>query len=153
MTELTCYAAMFKRTILKDVKLSDGTDLLAGTLIDVPAGAMTRDKAIVPGGNPNEFDGFRYYRLRQEASREDAAKHLFATVSIDGGMHFGYGRRACPGRFFTTNLIKLVLAHLLLEYDFKMPEEGLRRYENLRSEATNFVDPSKNLLFRKIALE
>ena len=144
---------MFKRIILKPITLSDGTYLPADFVVEMPSAALARDPSIVPGdANPNIFDGFRFSRLRATADREDAAKYLFAAISIDGGMHFGFGRRACPGRFFTTNLMKLVLAHLITEYDIKMTDEEngeLKRYENLHVEATNFVDGSKNLLFRK----
>ena len=146
---------MFKRQILKPITLSDGTYLPSGTYIEIPAAAVARDRNVVAGdADPNEFDGFRFEKLRREVSKEDAAKYLFATVSVDGGMHFGYGKRACPGRFFTTNLMKLVLSHIILGSDVKMPEDDgsgreLTRYKNLASEATNFVDPRRELLMRK----
>jgi cytochrome P450 len=146
---------MFKRQILKPVTLSDGTFLPVGTFIEIPAAAVARDPDVVPGEiSPDVFDGFRYERLRRGVGKEDAAKYLFATIGIDGGMHFGFGRRACPGRFFTTNLMKLILAHIISEYDLKMVEDDesrdvkLVRYENLHVEATNFVDPGRRLLMR-----
>lgn len=146
---------MFKRQVLKPITLSDGTHLPKGTFIEIPAAAVARDRFIVAGDvDPNTFDGFRFEKLRHGIAREDAAKYLFATVTVDGGMHFGFGRRACPGRFFTTNLMKLVLSHMIIEYDLKMPEDTgngspLVRYENLHVEATNFVDPERTLLMRR----
>lgn len=39
-------------------------------------------------------------------------KHQFATASPDS-IHFGYGLHACPGRFFSSNEIKIVMIELL----------------------------------------
>ena len=51
------------------------------------------------------------------ASRE-SHKHDFA--GVDGtNMNFGAGRYACPGRFFASMELKLLLAHLLLKLDFQ----------------------------------
>lgn len=33
---------------------------------------------------------------------------------------FGMGRHMCPGRFFADTELKLCLAHMLLEYDFRL---------------------------------
>lgn len=38
-------------------------------------------------------------------------------------MGFGYGKHACPGRFFAAAEIKTALCHMLLKYDLK-PREG-----------------------------
>lgn len=47
-------------------------------------------------------------------------KHQF--VSLDGfNMNFGAGRYACPGRFFASMELKLLLAKLLLQFDFEFP--------------------------------
>jgi ent-kaurene oxidase len=74
--------------------------------------------------NPNSFDGLRYYQLRRTASRE-SHKHDFA--SADGAnMSFGAGRYACPGRFFASMELKLLLAQLLLQFDFCFPPGAAR---------------------------
>lgn len=35
---------------------------------------------------------------------------------------FGYGRQACPGRFFAAHEVKLVICHLLLKYDWRLAD-------------------------------
>lgn len=35
---------------------------------------------------------------------------------------FGYGHHACPGRFFAAHEVKMVMCHLLLKYDWKVPD-------------------------------
>ncbi|KAL2286223.1 hypothetical protein FJTKL_07028 [Diaporthe vaccinii] len=37
-------------------------------------------------------------------------------------MGFGHGAHACPGRFFAANEVKIALAHLLMKYDWRLPE-------------------------------
>ena len=64
-------------------------------------------------------------------------------------MGFGYGRHACPGRFFAAAEIKLLLARILLDYEVKMPEEQTRRYANLAVANYCVADMKKELLFRR----
>lgn len=64
-------------------------------------------------------------------------------------MGFGYGRHACPGRFFAAAEIKLLLARILLDYDVKMPEEQTGRYANLAVANYCVADMKKELLFRR----
>jgi cytochrome P450 len=66
-------------------------------------------------------------------------------------MGFGYGRHACPGRFFAATEIKLIVARILLDYDFKLPEGQTKRYPNIAI-ANNYVpDMKKELVFRRIS--
>ncbi|KIL65473.1 hypothetical protein M378DRAFT_162099 [Amanita muscaria Koide BX008] len=48
-------------------------------------------------------------------------KHQFVSLSVDYVL-FGHGRRACPGRFFVANERKVMLSHVLLNYDIKMAD-------------------------------
>lgn len=69
--------------------------------------------------NPLEYDGYRWLRLRDDPTQEHLA-HLVSTS--DKHMGFGHGLHSCPGRFFAANEIKIGLCHLLLKYDWKLPE-------------------------------
>ncbi|KAG6000439.1 hypothetical protein E4U21_005463 [Claviceps maximensis] len=53
---------------------------------------------------PHQFDGYRFYRMRQIPSKENSAQ--LVSVSPEH-MGFGYGLHACPGRFFASEEIKL----------------------------------------------
>lgn len=35
---------------------------------------------------------------------------------------FGYGTHACPGRFYASNQMKLLIAQLIVHYDWELPE-------------------------------
>lgn len=41
-------------------------------------------------------------------------------------MGFGHGSQACAGRFFASYMLKIILSHVLMKYDFSVlvPEEG-----------------------------
>ncbi|KAF5027510.1 hypothetical protein F66182_381 [Fusarium sp. NRRL 66182] len=95
---------------------SNGCHVPEGAILAAPIKAYQRDEGIYPGGfNPRR-------------SMQDAAHPKMTDISPDF-LNFGLGRGACPGRFFTSNLLKLTLTHLLLEYDFERLD---KRPENVR---------------------
>ncbi|KAF8670477.1 hypothetical protein AX14_005850 [Amanita brunnescens Koide BX004] len=61
---------------------------------------------------------------------------------------FGQGRHACPGRFFATSEVKTMLAHVLLNYDIKMPNGGGNPPE-LWFGVSSIPDPTAQLMFCK----
>lgn len=65
-------------------------------------------------------------------------------------MSFGYGRHACPGRFFAANEIKLIMARLLLDFDFKMPDGQTERFENITVASSVIPDAKKEILMRRV---
>ena len=87
--------------------------------------------------DPEAFDGLRYYRMRQQAGH--ANKHQFATTDRYT-LHFGHGKYSCPGRFLASNVIKLTLGRLLLDFDFRFPL-GQGRLEDIRAHEYLFPDP------------
>lgn len=106
----------FNRVALTSLTLSSGVEIPAGTHFSVASRNILFDPEVTP--NPEIFDGLRYYKLRQSS----AESHKLDFASADGiNMNFGAGRYACPGRFFASMELKLLLAHLLLKYDFRFP--------------------------------
>jgi cytochrome P450 len=82
------------------------------------------------------FDPLRYYKKSMDvdsSSNEVAGKHQFVSLSL-GSQMFGYGRHACPGRFFAGNEIKLILVKWLMRFDIKL-ENTTERYKNFAYEA------------------
>lgn len=65
-------------------------------------------------------------------------------------MSFGFGRHACPGRFFAANEIKLILARLLLDYDLRMPPGVDEPYRNLAIGVVNGTDTTKEIHLRRV---
>jgi cytochrome P450 len=127
----TC-AATFERVITRDYKMSDGFVIPKGTTIGVPAQAIAMDPDLFD--EPERFDGYRFSNIRATASDAQTAGRAQWAASNLESMAFGYGRHACPGRFFAGHEIKQIMIHLLLNYDFRFVEGTTHRPENLRVE-------------------
>jgi hypothetical protein len=107
------------RFTLRPLKLSNGMTIPARTFVAVPACATHRDE--IYHSNPEEFDGFRFAKLREEG---DTTTSKYQAVSTSKEhLPFGLGRHACPGRFFAVNEVKALFAYILTTYDIKL-EEG-----------------------------
>lgn len=140
--ELTFLLVAFVRKVLQPMTLSDGTHLPHGTMIGAPLHAMMHDPALVE--NPDVFDGYRWYKLRQKEGQFNS--HQFVSTSAST-LLFGHGNHACPGRFFAANEIQFLLVTFLLRYDFKYPE-GETRPANW-SMAENVLQNTKRVLVFK----
>ncbi|WKT43969.1 Cytochrome P450, E-class, group I [Fusarium oxysporum f. sp. vasinfectum] len=139
----------FNRIYHQPMTLSDGTNLPSGTRIAVPSHAMLQDSAHVPGpAPPSEFDGLRYSKIRSDSNY--AQKYLFS-MTDSSNMAFGYGKYACPGRFYASNEMKLTLAILLSNFEFKLPD-GKGRPRNITIDSDMIPDPRARLCVRKRSL-
>ncbi|GJJ15197.1 hypothetical protein Clacol_009473 [Clathrus columnatus] len=109
------------RLSLKDFTFSDGTLIPKGSLLSVANRPIHRDEEKYPNGD--KFDGFRFARIRAEDGLNTT--HQFVNTSPDY-IPFGHGRHACPGRFFAATELKAIMVYLVLNYDVKMENEGVR---------------------------
>ncbi|GES63543.1 cytochrome P450 [Aspergillus terreus] len=135
--------AFLNRIAMDEVILSDGTRIPRGASITVSAHHM-RDESIYP--DAQTYRGFRFYDKRQEAGNEH--RFQFVTTSPEH-LGFGHGIHACPGRFFAANEVKILLAHLLLKYDWKFAEDvGAGRPPNIMHGVENICNPTIKLLYK-----
>lgn len=72
------------RKILRPVILSNGFTLPVGTSIAASAGCVNKDPTLFE--KSDEFDGFRFYKLRKKEG--DETKYQFATIGSDA-LNFG----------------------------------------------------------------
>lgn len=96
------------------VTLPDGTIIPQGTLTSV-ANPSRLDPKIYP--DPDTFDGYRFVRMRADASQAPLAPF---SKTNHTHLAFGHGKQACPGRFIAINEVKLALCHILLKYDIDL---------------------------------
>ena len=133
----------YHRIMQESHVLSDGTKLPKGSHICMPVNAIQNDPEVTP--NPEIFDGLRYHKYRQRQG--EGHLHQFATTEKNL-LNFGHGRHACPGRFFASLEIKVILVRLVMNYDFRLsPHQG--RPANLRAHEFLFPDPDGKLLIRR----
>ncbi|GKT81246.1 cytochrome P450 [Colletotrichum tofieldiae] len=147
--------ASFQRKVLKTFTLSNGQVIPKGSIIEVPTIGIYNDKEFFP--DADEFDPLRFYKLRlskkeQKTGSKQAevvASAQFVSVG-QSSLTFGYGRHACPGRFFAVNEIKMIMATLLLNYDLMNPGGSRERHPNLVSGAMTYPDPNRVILLKKL---
>jgi cytochrome P450 len=83
------FLVAMSRLVLRPLKLSNGMTIPAGTLVAIPASATHRDEISYP--NPDEFDGFRFAKLRDDEG--DTATNKYQAVSTSNeNLPFGLGR-------------------------------------------------------------
>jgi len=149
--------------------LSDGLKIRRGEYVMVASTPVLRDERFYP--NPDTFDAFRFYKLRQVAGRENSYQFVSSSETY---FVFSQGEHICPGRsvenlacacieeykanrvdagrFFASHLIKIVLIYLFHKYDFKYPEGQTKRPENMSFEENNFANQTQKILFRQRAV-
>ncbi|KAL8719762.1 MAG: hypothetical protein Q9225_003278 [Loekoesia sp. 1 TL-2023] len=133
----------YHRVVCQDHVLRDGTKLAKGAHIAMAVSAIQNDPEVT--SSPEVFDGFRYYKMRQQPGQSHL--HQFATTERTL-LNFGYGKNACPGRFFASLEIKIILIKLIMDYDFKLSEKG-GRPANLRAHEFIFPNPEGQLLVKR----
>ncbi|KAM5452933.1 hypothetical protein McanMca71_007525 [Microsporum canis] len=132
-----------ERKVLVTTTLSDGTVLPAGSTFGFNSFQINYDPQLWE--NPEKFDGFRFERLR--ASEGNEHKYQATSIGLES-LSFGLGTHACPGRFFAINEIKILLAHLIMNYDWAFPE-GRGRPENITLISALLIDPNSEVLCRR----
>ncbi|KAB8343137.1 hypothetical protein FH972_022730 [Carpinus fangiana] len=138
--------ASMMRLVKKPVTLSDGSHLESGSRIMICDDGPDSE-ACFP--EPTKFDPARFLKLRGQPGEEN--RHQFVTPAANH-MAFGYGKHACPGRFFASNEIKIALSVLLLEFDFEyMP--GQSRPPPWELEVSRTVDPEVEVRIRRRVAE
>ncbi|TLD24011.1 hypothetical protein PspLS_06964 [Pyricularia sp. CBS 133598] len=103
-------------TAAEGLKLPNGQTLPKGTPIMFPAAPVMLDEAYYP--NPLEFQPLRFVPKTKDDHEATGGRTAFSCTSMEY-MAFGHGKHACPGRFFAAAELKLMLAHVLLEYELE----------------------------------
>jgi len=154
-----------RRLVLRPFTFSNGVTIPAGTRISAPTDPIYRDERSYP--NPNEFDGFRFAKLRESEGYTMSSRYQSTSTSSEH-LTFGLGRHVwwasfcrpvmtsdltchyftiSPGRFFAVNEIKIFLAYIIATYDVKFEEgQGLPRMFCI---AAQRFPVSANVMFRR----
>ncbi|OCK87132.1 cytochrome P450 [Cenococcum geophilum 1.58] len=134
--------ATLMRKALKPCILSDGTHIPKGQWVVTPAYSINRSAQY--HSNPENFDAFRFSRLAELDVRRTRQGIAFPN---SGYLSFGIGKYACPGRFFAAAELKVLVAYIICNYDFKMSNN--KRPRNKFFSFLYSPDFSAKLLFKK----
>lgn len=117
-----------------------------GTIVALPAMAIENDPDHCV--DPEKYDPLRTYRRGAgEPPHQWANKHSYSAIE-ETVLGFGYGKLACPGRFFATLVLKIMLVKLLTEFDVRLAP-GKKRPESHVVHEFLFIMPWEKLEIRR----
>ncbi|KAF2864692.1 cytochrome P450 [Massariosphaeria phaeospora] len=135
----------FNRYLSAPVQLSNGITLPAKTYISMAHYPQQRDPEFYPA--PLDFDGMRFFHLRQKEGKGD--KYQFASISSTEPW-WGVGKFACPGRFWASAQIKLLLMAILLEFDLGFPDGQLEKPERVVAGAGLKTSVTQHIVLKRL---
>ncbi|RWA08687.1 hypothetical protein EKO27_g6423 [Xylaria grammica] len=106
---------------------SGGLRVPRGTRVTFPIMAIMKENERLM--NPGEFDAYRFLKRRDVPRNDDrGTEYQWAASSISPeNLMFGYGKHACPGRYYCIRQAKLIFTKLLVDYDIEWTEPGMTR--------------------------
>ena len=119
---------------------AEGWHAPKGTFIGTNMHSVLHDPEIYT--SPDNYDAFRFSRAQEEepeanshvngsAEKGTHLKNLDLINTSDTFMSFSHGRHACPGRFFVSLELKMLLAYMALNYDVEyLAERPKSRWMN-----------------------
>lgn len=131
--------ALVRKVMVDGVNTDTGLPLPKGTLVSFVSQPLHTDAELFE--DPNTFDPFRFVKMRKQSAQNARAKSMSDSPAAGlehgggagpGGEHsflstanlliFGRGRNACPGRFLVDYQLKMMISHLITNYDIKFPD-------------------------------
>jgi len=140
LTQQLTQAVSMHRIVRRPVILTDGLVLPVGAHICFAAGPLARDPKIIP--EPTPFSGLRW------SANPEIKTNSFVSIGPHN-MHFGFGRQACPGRFFASVTIKAIMSRIIAEYEFKYEEGRKERPANVRIGEQIMPNVGTSIVMRK----
>jgi cytochrome P450 len=133
------------RLTVEPLTLSTGQVIPPGTPLGFFAMSINQSNSLYKYPPAEVFDGYRFARMREEKEHEN--KHQFGCTGPAESFNFGHGIHACPGRFLAAAEIKVMLAHVLQNYDLKLGNGEARPVSSV-DEVWYTVDTGASLLLR-----
>ncbi|EMR80705.1 putative cytochrome p450 monooxygenase protein [Botrytis cinerea BcDW1] len=134
----------FNRQLAIPVTLSNGVTLPKDTYISMTHYLINKDPELYL--SPNTFDPLRFYKQRQELGQQE--RYQFSSLSSENPS-WGVGKFACPGCFWASAQIKLLLMVLLNEFEISYPEGQTERPQNVVKGEKNQVSLGQRIVLRR----
>ncbi|KAI1322269.1 cytochrome P450 monooxygenase [Xylariaceae sp. FL0255] len=134
------------RTVMdKSFKFHDGLVLPRGTRVAFPIGAIQKDERFID--NASYFDGFRFASADVESSNKYSK--AASTINVTN-LVFGYGKHACPGRFYAIRKTKIIFAKIALSYEFDWATIPKARPKEFPAEGQFAANLSQRIKFKSL---
>ncbi|KAI0114415.1 cytochrome P450 [Nemania sp. FL0031] len=135
-----------RRQALKDFAFADGTRVKKGDWACVPAKAILQDERYFPSAT--NFQGFRFAPPEKVASKiqtvyQPEGPSRYSDLS-ENYHAWGIGGIVCPGRFYSAIATKLIVAHVLKNFDCEL----LHQYKRKSTIWRSYVLPREDVLIR-----
>ncbi|KAF2106368.1 putative cytochrome P450 [Lophiotrema nucula] len=131
------------RTIMNQpYTLHDDTVLPLGSRVAFPVLAIQTDPENYD--NPQRFNPYRFVKVSERGAIMNST--VLSSTLTTSFLTFGYGKHACPGRFFGIVEAKLVFGKLVQEYDIQWAKATAIRPPNVSIEG--MVPPNQDALVK-----
>ncbi|KAL8941729.1 MAG: hypothetical protein Q9211_001705 [Gyalolechia sp. 1 TL-2023] len=144
-----CFRSGFNRKVMSTVQLSDGTVIHPGETIAMPSEPMSQDTEYYD--DALRFNGDRFYQAMTKGPDESRSLNYKYTEIEPGNLSWGNGRFSCPGRWYASLMMKLLLATLILGYDFEFPPDQTWRPSNVVVDVHVLPDMKRQILIKRRA--
>lgn len=134
---------------MKPFTLSNGQRIPTG--VTIKALSFVVDADVDPQNESTKFDSLRHYKQRVKARAAGDQARAQLVSANEENMAFGYGRHACPGRFFAAHEIKMILVKLLLNYDICLPDGITERHAQIPAGNFSYPNPSMEVVLKKLS--
>ncbi|KAL4935822.1 hypothetical protein BDV06DRAFT_233927 [Aspergillus oleicola] len=108
-----------RRKVLRPTTFSDGTRLARDDIACIPLQMILQSE--VNYIDPLTFNPGRFVHCTASGTCSSNKNSKFTDADVTFPI-WGLGKHACPGRHYASVLLKLVLAHVLLRYDVRLPD-------------------------------
>lgn len=132
------------RTVMVPYTSPDGYHVPVGNWLAIPQLSLMRDESIWP--RALAFEGFRFVDENDGTSK---SKSRLTHPSYEFPF-WGSIQHACPARFYVSVVLKMILSHLILEYEFKLADPTARPF--LIFGKMRLPSPFMTILVRKRAV-
>lgn len=130
------------RKVMVPYTSSDGYHIPTGNWLAIPQVSLMRDEKVWPRGKT--FEAFRFVDEKNGTS-ESRLTHPSYEFPFWGSI-----RHACPARFYVSVVMKMILSHLIVDYEFKLADPTVRPF--LTFCKTRLPSPFMTILVRKRAV-
>lgn len=122
-------ATLFRDVTEGEYDLGNGIVIPQGVRFGFP----TQNIHLDPGNysNPTIFDPFRFVRpfenMDEKTVRERSSERELIVTPTQSFLALGYGRHACPGRWYVALVMKQAFAYIIMNYDVELIGKPIKR--------------------------